>query len=194
MGRRGVASDVEMNVKETFGQRCRAAVVPLLGEGEQVIAEGRGAYLRRGGWDDGSTYEYLFVTDSRVLWMNWFHPRQVWSLSFDLVTGFAEKQIGHRYGLYLNHSAVTRTEWATKWRFLWWTWGNADKPQLKRDTSFMFSRRDTKVAAAIRAELSARGIVGRTVFPSKAELRKRQEKRERSRAITLFRVLDEPPF
>jgi hypothetical protein len=45
-----------------------------LSQDERVLAEGRAAYLRPREWFVGSTYWYLFVTDSRILWTEFLSP------------------------------------------------------------------------------------------------------------------------
>jgi hypothetical protein len=126
-----------------------------LGPAEPMAAEGTAHWWQR---ERAEFHAYLLVTPERILWTDDFGPSPVWTLPFTLMTGYLEEYQTHRYILRLMHSPVERLEHGNRWRFLWWTWGNADRRYRRTETTFMFSRRDTEAAGALRRELEARGV------------------------------------
>jgi hypothetical protein len=122
-----------------------------LGPAESMVAEGTAHWWQREG---AEFHAYLLVTPERILWTDDLGPSPVWTLPFALMTGYLEEYQTHRYILRLVHSPLERLEHAPSHRFLWWSWGNAEHPQIRTRTTFMFSRRDTGAAEAIRHQLS----------------------------------------
>jgi len=141
------------------GERCRSVLSAALLGDERVIAEGRANELHA-----GSGYLYLFATHDRVLWTSYLRPERVFVLPFALVTALREEYDSHRYLLRMRHEPVMRMERAPRHRILWLTWGDTFKPQERRETHFLFSRRATRAAQAIREQL-----LGRQARPSQAE-------------------------
>lgn len=137
-------------------ERARSSLREELGPGEPVLAEGAAHWWFR---DGAEFHAYLFVTPDRLLWTDDRSAGRVWSLPLEAVTGCSEQGQAHRYILRLRHGPLERVEHGHRWRFLWWTWGNADRRYRRTDTTFMFSRRDTEAARALRTELEARGII-----------------------------------
>ena len=151
-----------------------------------MLAEGRGAYLPGPArWEVGSTYTYVYVTEDRLLWTDFLAPGRVWDLPLDLVTGYLERQLTHRYSVRLLHRPTVRVEWVPRRTFLWWEWGDREKQEVRKEATFMFSRRDTRAAAALRAQLSARGVAGSKVQPTRREVRRHERERARGRAVLL---------
>jgi hypothetical protein len=136
-------------------ERARGRLRQELVRGESVLAEGTAHWWYR---ERAEFHAYLFVTPDQLLWTDDFGPSPVWTLPFTLMTGYLEEYQTHRYILRLMHSPVERLEHGNRWRFLWWTWGNAERPQIRTGTTFMFSRRDTAAAVAIRHQLSRWGV------------------------------------
>ena len=56
------------------------------------------------------------------------------------------------------HESVERRQSVPAHQLLWWSWGNAETVQAVTSNVLAFSRRDTKVARAIRSRLQAMGI------------------------------------
>jgi hypothetical protein len=141
-------------------ERRRQLVHEALLAEERILGEGRANWLRPGRMPSGgSTHHYLWLTDRRLVWSTIWGTHGPWTLPLDALTSFEERTFdGHRYLLTLRHRTVTRIEWAPRWRFLWWSWGNTSAPQARVETRFAFSRRDTGVAQTLRSELDRRGI------------------------------------
>ena len=134
--------------KFSYGERCRSTLSAALLKGEVVIAEGRANEEHA-----GSGYLYLVVTDDRILWTDYLRPERISALAFADVTAFREEYESHRYLLRMRHEAVKRLERAPKHRLPWFEWGNTMQLQDVRETHFLFSRRDTRAARAIRERL-----------------------------------------
>jgi len=136
--------------------RERAELEARLRPGEREHARGRTHWLEPPRLLGGSTYDFLLVTDRRLLWSGWGGP--IHELTLDAVRSAADGTYLHRYTLVLTHDPVERTEWAPAHRLLWFRWGNTTEKRLRRTTTFAFSRRDTEAAAALRDRLEPRGI------------------------------------
>jgi hypothetical protein len=141
-------------------ERRRQLLQKALFAEERALGEGRANWLRPGQRPSGgSTHHYLWLTDRRLIWSTIWGTGSPWTLPLDALTSFEERTFdGHRYLLTLRHRTVTRIEWAPRWRFLWWSWGNTSVPQARVETRFAFSRGDTSVAGALRHLLDGRGV------------------------------------
>ena len=130
-----------------------------LDPGEKVVARGRAEVARyKTSLPLGSTYDYLLVTNRRVLWASLW-PEIVSQLSLEDVTAFADSEFqGHRYVLAVQHRPTTFLEWQPRWKVLWFEWGNMHAYRQRTETRFGFSRRDTEAALALRAAFEERNI------------------------------------
>jgi hypothetical protein len=127
---------------------------------ELVLAQGTGGERRRLPKTLGSSRSnYFLVTPRRLLWMPGGKARHRAELEFDSVTSWAEGTQSHYYCLVLRHEPIERTARAPEHRVLWFEWGDTEEMRRQTHTILNISRRDTKVATAIREQLEDRGVV-----------------------------------
>jgi hypothetical protein len=74
----------------------------------------------------------------------------------------------------LRHAAVERIDRAAAHKVLWFEWGDTEVPKQQTQTILNFSRRDTKVAMAIREQLEDRNVVAEE--PLEFDERPREER------------------
>jgi hypothetical protein len=142
-------------------------LVAELDSGEPVLARGAGGEARRGipkslgsPWSD-----FFIVTPRRLLWVPRTKRRYRAVLEFDAVTSWTDGTQYHHYCLVLTHEPIERDAWAPAHRFLWFEWGDTEERKQQSRTILKFSRRETKVAGAIRGELQRRGIAATEPLP-----------------------------
>src|SRR5438309_4253462 len=141
----------------------RQALLARVADGERVLAQGRVDELERGGAPSGSTYDYIVVTDKRLLVgkhaLGSDRSRD-FDIDLDAIVSHAEHLEGHRWFIHLRHSRVTRIRHRAKHNLLWMHWGNDSYPVPESDTVLHFSSRETAAAKALREQLAARGAAG----------------------------------
>ena len=167
-------------------RECAERLASLVGAGERAEARGTAVELR-GPDDEGSgEWRFLLVTGERVLSAHWGHPdRPHEDIAFESVTAWADGSHSHRYLVLLSHGPLTRSQVGLS------LFGRRVIRRVTRTrTVLRFSRRDTAVASALRAALSARGV-------PHAELALRESTREErtrgSRAALRIRVRSRGP-
>ena len=127
---------------------------------ELVLAQGTGGERRRLPSTLGSPWsDFFFVTPERLLWIPRARAHHRAELEFDAVTRWAEGTQRHYYCLVLRHEPIERMAWAPEHRVLWFEWGDTEELRHQTQTILNFSRRDTKVAMAIREQLANRDVV-----------------------------------
>jgi hypothetical protein len=146
-----------------YFHRWMDLLVAQLEPGEQVLARGRAFEPH-----DALRFDLATVisgpgcavaaTERRALWVGRDDQRWVRSLPFALVRSYTEITQAHRYALALDHQSVDRLQWVPAHQLLWWSWGNAEAVRPVTSSVLAFSRRDTKVAHAIRSRLQAIGV------------------------------------
>ena len=142
---------------------------------EPVVARGTGNETRRLSRQvSNGAGHYLIVTPRRLLWSPPRSTHRRVSLDFDTVTSWSEGTQYHRYAMVLRHAAVERIDRAAAHKVLWFEWGDTEVPKQQTQTILNFSRRDTKVATAIREQLEDRGVV--TEEPLEFDERPREER------------------
>lgn len=125
---------------------------------EPVLARGTGGELRRLPRTLGSPWhDFFIVTHRRLLWVP-HRPHHRAALDFDAVRSWAEGTQHHYYCLVLRHEPIERIAWAPAHKILWFEWGDTEKTRRQTQTILNFSRRDTKVATAIREQLLRREV------------------------------------
>ena len=128
---------------------------------EAVLARGTGGERRSLAQGLGSPWDDFFVvTPRRLLWVPLGRSSHRASLEFDAVTSWAEGTQYHYYCLVLRHDPIERMAWAPAHRVLWFAWGDTEETRRQTQTILNFSRRGTRVAAAIREQLLRREVPG----------------------------------
>ena len=138
----------------------RRALLARVVEGERLLAQGRLDEIERGRAPSGSTYDYIVVTDKRLL----VGKRALGSdrsrdfdIDLDAIGSYSEHLEGHRWFIHLRHDPVTRVRQRTKHNLLWMHWGSEWSPVAERDTVLHFSGRETAAAKALREQLATGG-------------------------------------
>ena len=121
----------------------RQALLARVVEGERLLAQGRLDEIERGRAPSGSTYDYIVVTDKRLL----VGKRALGSdrsrdfdIDLDAIGSSAEHFEGHRWFIHLRHGPVTRVRHRTKHNLLGMHWGSEWSPVAERDTGAAFQR------------------------------------------------------
>jgi len=149
---------------------------------ELVLARGTGGERHRLPSTLGSPWsDYFFVTPRRLLWIPRGRAHHRAELEFDAVTSWAEGTQRHYYCLVLRHRPIERMAWAPEHRVLWFEWGDSEELRHQTQTILNFSRRDTKVATAIREQLADRDVVAEE--PLEFDEPTSEERRARSGAL-----------
>jgi hypothetical protein len=100
------------------------------------------------------------VTDRRLLWGLPGLSERAGSLNLDTVTSFQETTQGHRWAITLRHAPLDQLVHQPAHRLLWWEWGNTQGVESFSESTFRFSRRDTKVGTALLERLALEGVRG----------------------------------
>jgi hypothetical protein len=141
---------------DAWTERMRAG---LVGE-EQILAMGRCEDISSfGGIERGGIGRtYLIVTSRRLFILPHLDPRFEASLDLADVDAVIERTLGHRYAITMRHHPVVRLH-VEPARFAPQPIpGALSRAPLDR-TTLAFSRRDTRVAIALRDQLEARGVL-----------------------------------
>jgi hypothetical protein len=141
-----------LSPRSTYTEKSDILLRAALDADEEVVARGLASEYRSGG------NEYLLVTARRLLWVPVGLPRWGAELDLDDVAAWAEGTQYHRWGLLLKHRPIERLAHAPEHRVLWWAWGDTEELRRQEETRFMFSRRDTDAAVAIRDQLERRDV------------------------------------
>ena len=155
-------------------RRCDERLRSLLMAGETILARGAAhEQLRFGNWPD-----YYLLTPERLLWCPHTDPALNAELELESVTSYAEGTQSHRYALQMEHDAIERPM----------PDGSRHDPHAiklvrQQETLLGFSRKDTKLAVALREQLAHHGVTR-----GEPLVREEVEKRDRENA---FLVSDE---
>ena len=144
-------------------EQARRALLARLAAGERLLAQGRVDEIPLGSGPSGSTYDYIVVTDRRLLVGK--HALAAdrsrdFDITLDAVSSQAEHLEGHRWFVSLRHEPVTRVRHRAKHNVLWMHWGDDWSPIADTDTVLHFSGRETAAAKALREQLASRGVPG----------------------------------
>jgi hypothetical protein len=129
-----------------------------LGPAEQVRALGACGDITDGGTpDSGQKLARVLVTDRRIIW-GWFgHPALRSEVWFDSVTSFSElSSTTGRYGIQLQHAPIQRLRHVPTELVVDDASGARYEVRTCNETRLAFSRRETRAAVSIRAELERR--------------------------------------
>jgi hypothetical protein len=148
-----------MSTESEYTAKVRGFLSGQLDADEPILAQGTGEERRRLSRNVTSgSGDFFLVTPRRLLWSPTGSPDHRVSLDFDAVTSWSEGTQYHRYALVLRHAVVERIGWAPAHRVLWFEWGDTEKMKQQTQTILHFSRRDTKVASAIRDQIARRNV------------------------------------
>lgn len=138
-----------MNESPRLKRECDERLRSLVGAGERVLARGTATELR-GLDDDGSgDWQFLVMTDRRLLSAHWGHPDRHEDLALNAVTAWADGAQCHRYLFRLTHVPMTRPQEGLT------LFGRRSVRDVTRTSTVLrFSRRDTAVASSLRAAFS----------------------------------------
>jgi hypothetical protein len=172
-----------MRMKKEAEARLRA-VVP--GD-EVIVAVGTAAELQTLGRDIGSgaSFTFVVVTSHRLLFSELSSESHA-EIRLEEVSQWASGTQYNRYALVLRHPAIRRRQRVATHRILWFRWGNALTDVTVTQTTFRFSRAETKVAEAIRSALVERGVPHQLLrFDEKS-----REERTRGSHATMYVLVD----
>jgi 4-amino-4-deoxy-L-arabinose transferase-like glycosyltransferase len=156
---------------------CERRLTALVGEVGQIEAVGTAQQLAALGPEigSGSGSTFLVVTPERLYFAQWNRPE--WphrEIHFDEISSWADGVQYGRYALVLNHPPKDGLEEVIAHHFLWFHWGNVEREVTRTQTIFRFSRKDTKVATAIRKALALHNVRHETVlFPERSRHERR---------------------
>ena len=142
-------------------RECEERLRALVPSSEEVIAVGTAEEIDslKGNIGSGGGRTFIVLTSARILFAYWgwteVDPDE---LLLDEVTHFVHGTQYNCYAIALDHSSQKRLERVPAHRFLWFRWGNARAERSRSQTIFRFSRPGTKLAQALRAELSKRQV------------------------------------
>jgi len=141
-------------VRRQRWDRWQDEMVGQLEPGETPIAAGRALVTSERRLPLTSTYDFVIVTDRRVLWTGRLTPPTGEQIAFAEVTAFAEGTFdGHRYVLAIQHRPVRWEEDVRRW------FGGYRRVRRKRtETRFGFSRAGTEAAQALHQAIVTRAI------------------------------------
>jgi hypothetical protein len=163
------------------GQLSPDESVIAVSTAEELPALGR----ELGSGSPGSTL--LVVTHRRVLFACWNLPRRRYEeIGLGEITRWTDGTQYSRYALALSHPPMKRTERVVAHNFLWFHWGDAEAEVIRTTTVFRFSRKDAKVAKALRSLLLERNVPHESVVFHE-EPREERTRASRSRLYTARR-------
>ena len=148
-----------MSTRFDYTAKVRRFLLAQLDADEPILAQGTGGEQRRMSRHVTSgSGDFLLVTPRRLLWSPPRMTHRRVSLDFDTVTSWSDGSQYHRYALVLRHASLERIGWAPSHRVLWFEWGDTEEMKQQTRTILHFSRRDTKVASAIRDQIVQRNV------------------------------------
>lgn len=172
----------------TPGQRmrkeCETRLRQLVTADERIVAVGTADEFPEPTGDLGvqGRWRFLLVTSERLLFADWSKPdRPHEDITFDEVARWADGVQYHRYAITMTHPPLTRDEFVSAHRFLWFKWGDASKPGSRSSTTLRFSHRDTAAAKSLRAALEQRHVPHETLLLKEVS----REERTRGSHVTL---------
>jgi hypothetical protein len=152
---RGRGMNPAMRVKK----EAEARLLALVPGDEVIVAVGTAAELQTLGRDIGSGAGFTFVVvTSRRLMFSELSSESHSEIRLEEVTQWASGTQYNRYALVLMHPAIRRRRRVAAHRILWFRWSHALTDVTLTQTTFRFSRPETKVAEAIRSALVERAV------------------------------------
>ncbi len=137
-----------------FKRACHDELMSLLRSDEAVGARGAAhePMSLKGTLQLGSWPNYLILTPARLLWCYLSRPEWSASLALAMVRAYADGTQLHRYAVRLEHGPIERTRpvpelGPTRIETMMW-----------EETALVFSRKDTKLAVALRRQLATFGV------------------------------------